>query len=585
MKGAFFILMRENRFRIALGQINATVGDLEGNSQKMREYTSRAAQKNVDIICFPELSLTGYPPEDLLLKPKFIADNLCVLRAFARSVDPDIITIAGFVDLKGKALYNAAAVIYKKKVRHIYHKMLLPNYGVFDEKRYFSSGDTPDLYAVTRREARTSGKLPLPLVFGINICEDIWHAEGPLKAQNLAGAQLILNINASPYHAGKIKEREGIICAQARQNRVYVAYTNLVGGQDELVFDGQSMVVDRQGAVIARAAAFEEDLLIADVALPREKVHAKKKAVVLSLPALSSRGPAGAPPIPLSLFSPLEPAAEVYKALTLGLRDYVVKNGFQKTVIGLSGGVDSALVAALAVDALGRANVTGVFMPTRYSSNESETDARQLADNLGIAFMSISIEQIYKMYLLIFEPYFAGLEKNVAEENLQARIRGTCLMALSNKFSWLVLTTGNKSEMSTGYATLYGDMAGGFAVIKDVPKGLVYRLSYYRNSISFVIPERILTKEPTAELWPNQKDRDTLPSYEQLDPVLKAYVEEDKDMSAIVALGFDSAMVSRVSHMVDKSEYKRRQSPPGIKITPKAFGRDRRMPITNRYRG
>ncbi|MFA5118554.1 MAG: NAD+ synthase [Candidatus Omnitrophota bacterium] len=576
--------MRENSFRIALGQINATVGDLEGNSQKMSEYLSRAAQKNVDIICFPELSLTGYPPEDLLLKPKFIADNLCALRAFARSVDPGIITIAGFVDRKGNALYNAAAVIYKKKVRHIYHKMLLPNYGVFDEKRYFSSGDTPDLYAITRREARTSGKLPLPFVFGVNICEDIWHAEGPLKAQNLAGAQLILNINASPYHAGKIKEREGIICAQARKNRVYIAYTNLVGGQDELVFDGQSMVVDRQGAVIARAAAFEEELLIADVALSRVKAYAKKKAVVLTLPALSSRDPERAQ-IPLSLASPLEPAAEVYKALTLGLRDYVVKNGFQKTVIGLSGGVDSALVAALAVDALGRSNVTGVFMPTRYSSNESETDARQLADNLGIAFMSISIEQIYKMYLLIFEPYFAGLEKNVTEENLQARIRGTCLMALSNKFSWLVLTTGNKSEMSTGYATLYGDMAGGFAVIKDVPKGLVYQLSYYRNSISFVIPQRILTKEPTAELRPNQLDRDTLAPYEQLDPVLKAYVEENKDINAIVALGFDSAMVSKVLQMVDKSEYKRRQSPPGIKITPKAFGRDRRMPITNRYRG
>jgi len=357
-----------------------------------------------------------------------------------------------------------------------------------------------------------------------------------------------------------------------------------VGAQDELVFDGQSMVVDRQGAVIARAAAFEEDLLITDVVLPRAKVHAKKKAVVLTLPVLSFRDPAGAP-IPVSLANPLEPAAEVYKALTLGVRDYVVKNGFQKVVIGLSGGIDSALVAALAVDALGRSNVTGVFMPTRYSSNESETDARQLADNLGIAFMSISIEQIYKMYLLIFEPYFAGLEKNVAEENLQARIRGTCLMALSNKFAWLVLTTGNKSEMSTGYATLYGDMAGGFAVIKDVPKGLVYQLSYYRNSISFVIPQRILTKEPTAELRPNQKDRDTLPPYEQLDAILKAYVEEDKDINSIVSSGFESVLVSRVTSMVDKSEYKRRQSPPGIKITPKAFGRDRRMPITNRYRG
>ncbi len=584
MKDAFFILMKEKSIRIALGQINCTVGDLEGNSQKIREYVNRAAQKNVEIICFPELSLTGYPPEDLLLKPKFIVDNLSVLRALAQSVDPDIITITGFVDQKGKALYNAAAVIYKKKVRHVYHKILLPNYGVFDEKRYFSSGDTPDLYEITRREVSPVGKPSTPFVFGINICEDIWHAEGPLKAQNLAGAQLILNINASPYHAGKIKEREGIICAQARQNRVYVAYTNLVGAQDELVFDGQSMVVDRQGAVIARAAAFEEDLLITDVVLPRAKVHAKKKAVVLTLPVLSFRDPAGAP-IPVSLANPLEPAAEVYKALTLGVRDYVVKNGFQKVVIGLSGGIDSALVAALAVDALGRSNVTGVFMPTRYSSNESETDARQLADNLGIAFMSISIEQIYKMYLLIFEPYFAGLEKNVAEENLQARIRGTCLMALSNKFAWLVLTTGNKSEMSTGYATLYGDMAGGFAVIKDVPKGLVYQLSYYRNSISFVIPQRILTKEPTAELRPNQKDRDTLPPYEQLDAILKAYVEEDKDINSIVSSGFESVLVSRVTSMVDKSEYKRRQSPPGIKITPKAFGRDRRMPITNRYRG
>jgi NAD+ synthase (glutamine-hydrolysing) len=584
MKVAFFILMEKNRLRIALGQINSTVGDLEGNSRKMREYLNRAVRKGGEIICFPELSLTGYPPEDLLLKPKFIADNLSVLRALARSVDPDIIMIAGFVDQKGKALYNAAAVIYKKKVRHVYHKILLPNYGVFDEKRYFSSGGTPDLYMITRREAPPAGKPSPPFVFGINICEDIWHTEGPLKAQNLAGAKLILNINASPYHAGKVKEREEMICVQARRNRVWVAYTNLVGAQDELVFDGQSMVVDSNGAVIARAAAFEEDLLITDVVLPRGKAQVKKKTAVLIPSVLSFRAPSGGQ-IPVRLDRPLEPVAEVYKALTLGLRDYVLKNGFKKVVLGLSGGIDSALVAALAVDALGRSDVSGVFMPTRYSSNESETDARQLADNLGVAFMNISIEQIYKMYLLIFEPYFAGLEKNVAEENLQARIRGNILMALSNKFGWLVLTTGNKSEMSTGYATLYGDMAGGFAVIKDVPKGLVYRLSRYRNSISFVIPERILTKEPTAELRPNQKDRDTLPPYEQLDAILKAYVEEDKDINSIVSSGFDSALVSRVTSMVDKSEYKRRQSPPGIKITPKAFGRDRRMPITNRYRG
>ncbi len=552
--------------RIALAQINSTVGDLEGNADKIIEYIRKAKEFNVDIICFPELALTGYPPEDLLLKNKFVSDNLARLKEVAKAIE-NVVAIVGFVDKKGAALYNAAAVIHNAKIYGVCHKVFLPNYGVFDEKRYFSSGNRPCIYKL--------GKV----VFGVNICEDIWHRDGPTAKVAMCGAKLVLNINASPYYSGKVKLREEIIRSQAKSNKVSVCYTNLVGGQDELVFDGQSMVVGSAGKVISRAEAFKEDLLIVDLEIPDSKTRCSQKTITIKAGLVKERES-----FPKRSMRSLEPVAEIYQALILGLRDYVHKNGFKKAVLGLSGGIDSALVATLAADALGKENVICLFMSSRYSSSNSETDACELSSNLGIKLLKISIEQIYKMYLLILEQHFAGSERDIAEENLQARIRGNFLMAFSNKFGWLVLTTGNKSEMSTGYATLYGDMAGGFAVIKDVPKTLVYKLAKYRNSLSSVIPERMFTKAPTAELKPNQKDSDTLPEYETLDLILKAYVEEDRDLNSIVSLGFDLETARKVLNMVDRSEYKRRQSPPGIKITPKAFGKDRRMPITNKYK-
>ncbi len=561
--------MKDKTLRVAVAQINSTVGDLQGNAARISRYIKKAKDYGADIVCFPELALCGYPPEDLLLKPKFISDNVKALKKLARTIKGNIAAIVGFADGTSKEAYNAAAVIYNGKIKGVYHKILLPNYGVFDEKRYFGPGD----------------KLPVfsfgDFIFGVNICEDIWNPRGPTKEQASAGARLILNINASPYYAGKFKQRQSIIANQAKGNNVFVVYANLVGGQDELVFDGQSMIVDNKGKMLACAKAFVEDLLIQDLAVLVSRITPPKKIIRISrVLALPKKKLAIQQDTEI-----LDPQAEVYQALVLGLKDYVLKNGFGKVIIGLSGGIDSSLVATLAVDALGRENVAGVFMPSRYSSSQSHEDAIALARNLGIKFITISIEQIFRFYLLVLEPHFTGLGKDTAEENLQARIRGNILMAFSNKFGWLVLTTGNKSEMSTGYATLYGDMAGGLAVIKDVPKTLVYELSRYRNSICPVIPERVFTKAPTAELKPNQKDQDTLPPYETLDPILKAYVEEDKGLAKIISSGFDEKIVNKVIGMVDSNEYKRRQSPPGIKITPKAFGRDRRMPITNKYRG
>jgi NAD+ synthase (glutamine-hydrolysing) len=549
--------MTKKTLTLALAQINCIVGDLKGNADKIAEYAGKARDRDADIVCFPEMALTGYPPEDLLFKPRFVADNIRALKKLAGAIG-EITAVVGFVDREGGKLYNAAAVIRNGDIEGVYRKMFLPNYGVFDEKRYFQKGSEALIFHLKLADART-GRFTV----GVNICEDIWHKEGPTKQQALQGAKLIININASPFHMGKTREREDMIRQQAVSNRIFIAYTNLVGGQDELVFDGQSMVVDSRGNIIGKARAFKEDLLLADLPLapPAKPVKLKKQ--------------------PKSL----EPEVEVYEALVLGLRDYVIKNGFEKVVIGLSGGIDSSLVATLATDALGKDNVYGVFMPSRYSSIESEVDAKQLAENLGIKLLNISIEPVYKMYLLALEGHFTGLSRGIAEENLQARIRGNTLMAFSNKFGWLVLATGNKSEMSTGYATLYGDMAGGLAVIKDVPKTLVYRLASFRNSKSKVIPARVFSKEPTAELKPNQKDKDTLPPYETLDPILKAYIEQDEDLDKIVSSGFDKDTVSKVLNMVDRSEHKRRQSPPGIKITPRAFGRDRRMPITNKFRG
>ena len=554
--------------RVAMAQINCVVGDVDGNSRKVIEYINKAKEVGADIIAFPELSVTGYPPEDLLLKDKFVDDNLDGLKKIVKAAD-DIVVIVGFADKNENLLYNAAGVIYKGAIKGIYHKVFLPNYGVFDEKRYFESGNRPLIFKL--------GKF----VFGVNICEDIWHKSGPTKLQAAKGAGLIININSSPYHVGKIKEREEVVKNAAKTNDIVIAYINLVGGQDELVFDGQSMLVDNSGKIVQRAEAFKEDLLIADVPIPIKKLCDPKEYIVINE---DYRPKDTGLELTRREIKPPEMITEVYEALVLGLKDYVLKNGFEKAVVGLSGGIDSSLVAALAVDAISSDNVIGVFMPTRYSSEESEADAKSVAANLGMKFINISIDHIFKIYLLALEQQFAGRGRDTTEENLQARIRGNIMMALSNKFGWLVLTTGNKSEMSTGYATLYGDMAGGLAVIKDVPKTLVYKLARYRNNIGKVIPERVLTKEPTAELKADQKDKDTLPPYDVLDPILKAYIEEDEELKDIVSLGYDKETVSRVLNMVDRSEYKRRQSPPGIKITPKAFGKDRRMPITNKYR-
>jgi NAD+ synthase (glutamine-hydrolysing) len=535
--------------RLAIAQINPTVGDLKGNARIITRYISRAKDAGADIVIFPELAVTGYPPEDLLLKPAFISDNLARINSLAGSVE-GITAVVGFVDFRQNKIYNGAAVIADGRIKRIYHKMFLPNYGVFDEKRYFSAGNKPLVVPI--------GGVPT----GIVICEDIWFENGPVKAERDRGAKLIVVINASPYHTGKVREREHVVSRQARHNGVFVAYANMAGGQDELVFDGYSMIADPKGKIIARARAFHEDLLILDIPAGRKNRHAP-------LPKIDNRI--------------LDPVEEVYQALLTGLENYVRKNGFRQAVIGLSGGIDSSLVAALAVDALGKANVHGVFMPSRFSSKESREDAEQLARNLGIDFRIIPMEGIFKEYLGTLAPHFDGRAPDITEENIQARIRGNILMALSNKFNWIVLTTGNKSEMSTGYATLYGDMAGGFAVIKDVPKELVYQLSLYRNKRSLVIPHRVLIKEPTAELRPNQKDSDSLPPYATLDPILKRYIENNQSLEEIVAAGFNEGTVRRILGLVDRSEYKRRQSPPGIKITPRAFGKDRRMPITNAY--
>jgi NAD+ synthase (glutamine-hydrolysing) len=574
--------------RIALAQLNPTVGDLEGNVSKIVANIKKAKTAGADLVAFPELAITGYPPEDLLLKTQFIEDNLESLKKIQKKVD-DITVIVGFVDRKDD-IYNAAAIIHNKKIVDVYHKMHLPNYGVFDEYRYFQSGTRYPIYQLNGTW------------IGINICEDIWYPEGPSRLQSLAGAEVIININASPYHIGKGKFRETMLSTRASDNIVIVAYVNTVGGQDELVFDGQSIVLDQDGKAIARGKQFEEDLIVADLNLESimmKRLHAPRRRqeviklrrdlvekVILS-PEKISPGSTKAMPFPSTVYPVLEPLEEIYRALVLGTSDYVAKNGFEGVVIGVSGGIDSALVAVIAVDAMGKDNVRGLFMPSPYTSPESGEDAYALSRNLGIKMIEIPIGSIFQSYVELFQNEFSGLPADVTEENLQARIRGNILMAFSNKFGWIVLTTGNKSEMSVGYATLYGDMAGGFAVIKDVPKTMVYELCMWKNNKTGgkVIPQRMFTKEPSAELKPGQKDTDTLPPYPLLDPVLKAYIEEDKSFEEILSSGYSSEEVQKVIGMIDKSEYKRRQAPPGIKITQRAFGRDRRFPITNKYRG
>ncbi len=564
--------------RIAAAQINSTVGDLKGNYEKILEYIERARTFDVDIIAFPELAITGYPPEDLLLKTAFIDDNLKTLQELTRKAK-DITVIVGFVDRQKDRIFDAAALLYGGKIKGIYHKQLLPNYGVFDEKRYFFPGARPLVFELNG------------LICGLSISEDIWHREGPMKLLAESGAALIFNINASPYYTGKAALRETTVKERIVENHAYVCYVNLTGGQDEMVFDGQSFIMDKKGQVIARGETFKEDLLVADIPASQLKRRKRKEnpsngcRKVLIMPgALKGLSSQEKKELPLRNVARLDAVAEVYEALKLGLHDYVMKNGFQKTVIGISGGIDSAIVAALAADTLGAENVIGVCMPSRYTSADSKVDAKELARNLGIKLLEVPIREVYAAYISMFKPLFSETKEDSTEENIQARIRGNILMALSNKFGWLVLTTGNKSEMSVGYATLYGDMAGGFAIIKDVPKTLVYKLAQYRNTLSAVIPERTLTKEPTAELKPGQKDTDTLPPYKYLDPILKKYIEEDKGINEISGLPMTKKEIERVLRMVDVSEYKRRQSPPGIKITPKAFGKDRRMPITNKYR-
>ncbi|MCM8822266.1 MAG: NAD+ synthase [Candidatus Omnitrophica bacterium] len=559
--------MEKISVRVACGQINSTVGDLRNNAEKILFYVEEARKLGVDIISFPELSITGYPPEDLLMKDSFLKDNIKTLNAIARKIG-DIITIIGFVDRKDSKIFNAAAIVHNKKIKAIYHKKLLPNYGVFDEMRYFTPGDESPVYRV---KTEHSG-----YIFAVSICEDIWQNNGPVPEQSRNRASIIININASPYHMEKIKLREKIVTGCAKRNNVYIVYTNLVGGQDELVFDGQSFVASPCGNVISSADAFKEKLLITDVDIEKYNFNTETDFTLRKREKKNI-------PVCLSKKLPLE--KEVYGALILGLRDYVEKNGFGKIVIGLSGGIDSALVATIAVDALGKDRVICVFMPSRYTSLQSKKDVKLLTKNLGVHLLMIPIEKIFSTYLKTLAPIFKNTKPNITEENIQARIRGNLLMALSNKFGYLVLTTGNKSEISTGYATLYGDMAGGFAVIKDVPKTLVYKLAKHRNRCGNVIPESILEKEPTAELRPDQKDTDSLPPYETLDSILKLYVEQDKSIDEMVRAGFERKLVEMVVKMVDRSEYKRRQSPPGIKITPRSFGKDRRMPITNKYHG
>ena len=577
-----------HRLRVGIAQINTTVGDFAGNADKILKMIEESRSSGVDLLTFPELAVCGYPPEDLLFKPQFISENLRTLEKVIKA-SPGITVITGFVD-SGGDIFNAAAIIHNGELAGVYHKIFLPNYGVFDEDRYFRSGTECSVWQIG------------DIKFGVNICEDIWYEAGPATTQAYSGAEIIINISASPYHFGRGGVRERMISTRAADNVAVFIYNNLVGGQDELIFDGNSLIIDETGRLIAQGKQFEEDLVIADIDVesvfrtrlhdPRWRkellLHEEKgwrqteKIIVTGTPYNMDK-----PPLPSRNVECLEENAEVYNALVLGTHDYIRKNGFEKVLIGLSGGVDSSLVAAIAVDALGIDNVVGVAMPSRYSSPGSESDAELLANNLGIKFLTIPIEKAFKSYLEMLEEPFTGQEPNVAEENLQARIRGNILMALSNKFGWLVLTTGNKSETATGYSTLYGDMAGGFAIIKDVPKTLVYKLCKYRNSISDteIIPETVITKPPSAELRPDQKDIDSLPPYEVLDPILTAYVEEDKSIEQIVALEIEEKYVRQAARLVDGTEYKRRQAPPGIKITPRAFGKDRRLPITNRFKG
>jgi NAD+ synthase (glutamine-hydrolysing) len=568
---------------LALAQVDPRVGDIDGNAQLVRDHIARARDAGAELVLFPELVLTGYPPEDLLLKEHFLQATQRALADLAADTH-GIVALVGFPE-RAEDVYNALAVLVDGKVHTVYRKTLLPNYGVFDEQRYFQAGD--DAVVIDLGHAR----------IGLTICEDIWTPGPPASDEALAGATLIVNASASPYFAGKGRRREAMLIQRARDNLAAVAFCNCVGGQDELVFDGHSVVIDHEGEVVARAPQFAEALTLCTVDLQaaatarlrdtrlrppvRRALPSVRHAGTLDRPERDTGAPGG------DVATLLEPEAEVYAALCVGVRDYCAKNGFEHVVLGLSGGIDSTLVVLIAVDALGADRVTAVVMPSRYSSEGTQSDARELAANLGIQCLDIPIAPAMEVYEEMLGPVFEGREPDITEENLQARIRGNLLMALSNKFGWLVLTTGNKSENSVGYSTLYGDSAGGFAVIKDVPKTLVYRLVDFRDERddTHPVPRSIVDRPPSAELRPDQKDADSLPDYDTLDAILEAYVEEDASRDQLALAGLPEDAIERVFGLVDRAEYKRRQAPPGIKITPRAFGRDRRMPITNAYRG
>ena len=571
-------------FRIALAQINPIVGDITTNTSMILDYVQRAQKLNVDLVAFPELAITGYPPEDLLFKKSFIQANVAAMNSIVEASE-DVAVVVGYVEQDGIDLFNSAALGYRGRYIDSYRKIFLPNYGVFDEERYFKKGDVCPVYEINGTQV------------GINICEDIWYPMGPTVLQCGAGAEVIVNINASPFHAGKRIEREAMLSDRSSTHQVFLGYANTVGGQDELVFDGSSVVVDSDGHIITRGISFDEDLIVADLDMG---VYSGRNPENQSRNPITSSDFGEARNVFVSSFAPnskaelsilrdvseLSEMEEVYHALVMGTGDYVRKAGFTKAVIGLSGGIDSALTCVIAVDALGCDNVVGVGMPSRYSSDGSIIDAKELADNLGIDFWEIPIEPAHVSFTNMLEPMFKDTNPNVAEENVQARIRGNVMMTIANKFGWIVLTTGNKSEMAMGYATLYGDMAGGFAVLKDVPKTLVYDLSRQRNQQAddgLLIPLSTIEKPPSAELRPDQTDQDTLPPYDELDPIVKAYVEEDFSYLELVDAGYPESVVQKVIAAVDRNEYKRRQSPPGVKITPRAFGKDRRLPIINKY--
>jgi len=620
------------RLRVALAQINTTVGDLDGNSALILEALDQAGRAGADIVAFPELTVTGYPPEDLVLRSDFVRDQRAALEKIAAQVTTPAAVI-GFVgrdSAGGDAITNSAALISQGEIRHIYDKIILPNYGVFDEERYFKSGHSCPVFDIAG------------IKLGINICEDVWTDVGPAEVQCAAGAEVIININSSPYWLGKLETRRKLVSDLAKRNSAYAVYVNQVGGQDELVFDGGSAVFGPDGLVIARAKQFEEALLVVDLDLDAPVTAASPTPDAELLDEVGSafhvsgsiEHKEAKPEIASEIASAISQEAEVYNALVVGTRDYLAKTGFSRVLIALSGGIDSTLTAAIAVDAIGAENVVGIGMPSRYSSEGSVSDAKELASRLGITMWTIPIEPAHRTFEEMVSEQFADTEPNTAEENVQARIRGVTMMSFANKFNWLVLTTGNKSEMATGYATLYGDMAGGFAVLKDVPKTLVYRISNYRNAnipgsalgnlvddrhhdaqyaispeaphashpedlegslrqpIERPIPQQVIDKPPSAELRPDQFDEDSLPPYPVLDRIIERYVEQRISPAEIIDMEdsesgdrADEATVRRMIHLIDINEYKRRQSPPGVKITELAFGRDRRLPIANRYRG